>query len=57
MEHERDQILLCSSMILISIALEDPNHPEEGRKWLSLAWNCLESSSLMDSALRVMDPY
>ncbi|KIV81005.1 hypothetical protein PV11_08459 [Exophiala sideris] len=55
MEHERDQLALCSSLILMSIAFEDPDHPDECRKWLSLAWNCLESSSLMDSASGLMN--
>ncbi|KAI1630512.1 hypothetical protein EDD37DRAFT_662320 [Exophiala viscosa] len=54
MDYERDRLVLCQSMILMSIVLEDPDDPEECRKWLNLAWHYLESSPLLNNTSRVM---
>ncbi|EXJ56097.1 hypothetical protein A1O7_09028 [Cladophialophora yegresii CBS 114405] len=40
--YETDRQSLCQSLILMSIAKEDPEKPEDSRAWVDLAWLHLE---------------
>ncbi|EXJ87217.1 hypothetical protein A1O3_04176 [Capronia epimyces CBS 606.96] len=45
MDYEHDQLVLCQISLLVSLAEEDPDRPDESRRWLDLAWLHLQSSS------------